>query len=101
MGPEIADPRHRLFAESEQKLQTAREQAPQVWERSLADPRVQASLPRVWAFSELAATIGARAPAILCGLVEDGSLFERKDAAWIAQDIAVAVHGGTDADLME
>src|SRR5262245_174065 len=101
MGTEIADGNHPLFADSQQKLQAAREQAPEAWERNLADPRVQASLPRVWACSEFAATICARAPTILCGLVEDGSLFERRDAAWIAQDSATAVRGDTDADLME
>jgi glutamate-ammonia-ligase adenylyltransferase len=101
MSTETADRRDPLFADSLQKLQAAREQAPDVWERNLADPRVQASLPRVWACSEFAATICMRAPAILCGLVEDGSLFERRDAAWIAQDSATAVRGDTDADLME
>src|SRR5262245_43035916 len=101
MGPANTDLRHPLLADSQQKLQGAREHAPEPWERNLADARVRESLPRVWACSEFAAKICERAPAILGELVGDGSLFDRREPAWFAQDIARAVHGDTDADLME
>lgn len=101
MGTEISDIARKLVADSETRLAAARAEQPNLWQAILNDPRVAETLPRVWACSEFVATCCLRSPALLAGLIDNGHLFARAPADWMAQEIHTSVSGDSEAELME
>lgn len=100
MTPENAGFPRDLFADTQARIAAAREQAPELWARSLAHPQIAETLPRVWACSEFVTNACMRAPSLLCELIDGEALFRRASDDWIARDITTVV-GTTEAELME
>jgi [glutamine synthetase] adenylyltransferase / [glutamine synthetase]-adenylyl-L-tyrosine phosphorylase len=83
------------------KLDAAREHDPDTWAVVLAHSRLTESLSQVWACSDFVANACTRVPSLLRELAESGALFARAEDDWIASDIAAAVSGATETELME
>ena len=72
-----------------------------MWQEILANERIAATLPRVWACSEFVATACLRAPQLLRELVRSGELLERTADGGFARDIREHVHGSSESEVME
>jgi glutamate-ammonia-ligase adenylyltransferase len=82
------------------RLDAAREQAPEAWSRLMSEPRIEATLPRVWACSEFVATLCCRDPDLIVELLESGSLFTRAEGDSIARALNASVPRNEEAQLM-
>ncbi|HEX7114455.1 MAG TPA: bifunctional [glutamate--ammonia ligase]-adenylyl-L-tyrosine phosphorylase/[glutamate--ammonia-ligase] adenylyltransferase [Steroidobacter sp.] len=82
------------------RLASAREQAPEAWTRLMSEPRIEATLPRVWACSEFVATLCCRDPNLIIELLENGSLFARAEGDSIARALNASVPRSDEAQLM-
>jgi [glutamine synthetase] adenylyltransferase / [glutamine synthetase]-adenylyl-L-tyrosine phosphorylase len=100
MSANLPDLQHRLLTDIETRLHAAREHDGP-WQEILADERVSASLPRVWACSEFVATACLRAPGLLHELVRSGELFERAPEDWFAREVREQARGASEAEAME
>jgi len=78
----------------------AQETDPSVWEEVLGDPRIESSLPRVWACSEYVARSCLRDPHLLRQLTSEGRLLEQADAEWLEQDLAQHVFAQEEQEVM-
>ena len=101
MSANLPDVQHRLLTDIEARLHAAREHDAVAWQEILADERVSASLPRVWACSEFVATACLRAPKLLGELVRGGELFERAADDWYVRDVRERVQGANESEVME
>lgn len=101
MSANLPDVQRRLLADSETRLHAAREHDADAWQAILADERVAASLPKVWACSEFVATGCLRAPHLLRDLIGSGNLFERAADDTFAADIRERVSGASEAEVLE
>jgi glutamate-ammonia-ligase adenylyltransferase len=101
MSAHSPDLQRRLLTDIEARLLAAREQDAQAWQEILADERVRASLPLVWACSEFVTTACLRTPALLHDLVRGGELFARAADDWFADDVRQRVSGANEAEVID